>query len=47
LSEVAAVVAEVGFAQSPSDQPAGFKQIAQSQRQALEQYSIKQMLADG
>lgn len=44
LSEVAAVVAEVGFAQSPSDQPPGLDQIARSQRSALEQYSIKQIL---
>ena len=44
LSDIAATVAEVGFAQSTMEQPAGLMQIARSQRSALEQYSLKQIL---
>jgi YihY family inner membrane protein len=44
LSDIAAAVAEVGFAQSTTDQPATLTQIAQSQKSALEQYSLKQIL---
>jgi len=44
LSDIAAAVAEVGFAQVPTDQPASLEQIAQLQRDALSQYSLKQIL---
>jgi membrane protein len=44
LSDIAAAVAEVGFAQSPMEQPASLMQIARSQRSALEQYSLKHIL---
>ena len=47
LSDIAAAVAEVGFAQSPTEQPESLKQITQSQRDALAQYNIKQILSDG
>jgi membrane protein len=47
LSDIAAAVAEVGFAQSPTEQPESLKQIAQLQRDALAQYNIKQILSDG
>ena len=45
LSDIAAAVAEVGFAQSTTDQPATLEQIAQMQRSALGQYSVKQILS--
>jgi membrane protein len=44
LSDIAGAVAEVGFAQSTTDQPASLEQIAQSHRNALSQYSLKQIL---
>jgi len=44
LSDIAAAVAEAGFAQSPPDQPASLRQIAQSQRNALGQYNLKQIV---
>jgi DNA-binding IscR family transcriptional regulator len=44
LSDIAAAVAEVGFAQSTTDQPASLEQIAQSHRNVLSQYSLKQVL---
>jgi membrane protein len=47
LSDIAAVVAEAGFAQSPIDEPAGLEQVTQSQRNVLEQYSVKQILGAG
>jgi len=46
LSDIAEAVDAAGFAQSPSDQPASLQQIAQSQRNALAQYSLKQILSD-
>jgi len=46
LSDIAAAVAEVGFAQSTTDQPATLERIAQSQRSVLGQYSLKQILKD-
>jgi len=42
LSDIAAAVAEAGFAQSTTDQPAGLEQIARSQRNVLAQYSLEQ-----
>ncbi len=44
LSDIAAAVAEVGFAQSPTEQPESLKQITQSQRSVLAQYNVKQIL---
>jgi len=44
LSDIAAAVAEVGFAQVPTDQPASLEQIAQSHRNVLAQYSLEQIL---
>ena len=44
LSDIAAAVAEAGFAQSTTDQPAGLEQIARSQRNVLAQYSLEQIL---
>ncbi len=44
LSDVAAAVAAVSFAQSPTEQPASLHQIAQSQRSVLAQYNVKQIL---
>lgn len=44
LSDIADAVAAAGFAQPTAQQPPGLQQIAQSQRSALAQYSIKQIL---
>jgi membrane protein len=44
LSDVADAVAAAGFAQSAPDQPKALEQIHQSQRNALAQYSLKQIL---
>jgi membrane protein len=44
LSDITRAVAEVGFAQSPAEQPASLEQIARSQHGVLEQYSLKQIL---
>jgi membrane protein len=44
LSDIVVAVAEVGFAQSTTEQPASLMQIARSQTSALEQYSLKQIL---
>lgn len=44
LSDISAAVAEVGFAQSTTEQPESLEQIAQSQRNALAQYNLKQIL---
>ncbi|MHC4423178.1 MAG: YhjD/YihY/BrkB family envelope integrity protein [Planctomycetota bacterium] len=44
LSDIAEAVAAVGFAQSPAEGPGGLRQIAQSQRDALAQYNMKQIL---
>jgi membrane protein len=45
LSEIAEAVARAGFAQS-AEAPAGLRQVAASQREALAQYSVKQILED-
>ena len=47
LSDIAEAVAAVGFAQSTTERPESLEQIAQSQRDALAQYNIKQILSDG
>jgi membrane protein len=44
LSDIAEAVAAAGFAQSTTDQPQTLAQINQSQRNALAQYSLKQIL---
>jgi hypothetical protein len=44
LSDIAEAVAAAGFAQSTTDQPQTLTQINQSQRSALAQYSLKQIL---
>jgi len=44
LSDIAEAVAAAGFAQSTTDQPQRLAQINQSQRNALAQYSLKQIL---
>jgi membrane protein len=46
LSDIAEAVAVVGFAQGAARQPRSLKQIAQSQREALAQYNLKQILSD-
>jgi membrane protein len=44
LSDIAEAAAAAGFAQPTTDQPDNLQQIAQSQRSALAQYSLKQIL---
>jgi membrane protein len=44
LSDIAAVVAKAGFAQSTTQQPDTLRQIAQSQQNTLAQYNLKQIL---
>lgn len=44
LSDITAAVSAVGFAQSPTGQPASLNQIAESQQNALAQYNLKQIL---
>jgi membrane protein len=44
LSDIAEAVSVAGFAQSAPDQPQNLEQINQSQRSALAQYSLKQVL---
>ena len=46
LSDIGAAIAEVSFAQSTTDQPDSLGQITQSQRNALAQYTLKQILED-
>jgi YihY family inner membrane protein len=46
LSDIAAVVANMGFAQSATDQPAPLEQIARSQQEALAQYNVRQILGE-
>ncbi len=47
LSDIAEAAAATGFAQLATDQPDSLQQIAQSQRSALAQYSLKQILDTG
>ncbi|MHC4586884.1 MAG: hypothetical protein ACYS3N_20330, partial [Planctomycetota bacterium] len=44
LSDIAEAVSVAGFAQSAPDQPQTLEQINRSQRSALAQYSLKQIL---
>ena len=44
LSDIAEAVAAVGFAQSPTGQPQSLDEITQSQRSALAQYNLKQII---
>jgi len=44
LSDIAAAVAEVGFAQSTADRSRSLEQIAQSHQNVLSQYNLKQIL---
>jgi membrane protein len=44
LSDIAEAVTAVGFAQSSAEQPESLEQIAQSQRNTLAQYNLKQIL---
>ncbi|MGD2093867.1 MAG: YhjD/YihY/BrkB family envelope integrity protein [Phycisphaerales bacterium] len=44
LSDIAEAVSAAGFAQSTAEQSASLQQITQSQRSALAQYSVKQIL---
>jgi len=46
LSDITEAVAAVGFAQPKADRPDSLQQIAQSQRNALAQYSLKQILSN-
>ena len=44
LSDIAEAVATAGFAQSTIEQPGSLQQIAQSHRNVLAQYNLKQIL---
>lgn len=44
LSDIADAVAKVGFAQSVTEQPEALEQITKSQRSALSEYNVKQIL---
>jgi len=46
LSDIADAVAAAGFAQPTTDQPDSLQRITQSQRSALAQYSLKQIIND-
>jgi len=46
LSDIAEAVAKAGFAQPTTEQPDSLQQITQSQRNALAQYTLKQILED-
>ncbi len=45
LSDIAESVKAVSFAQTPTDQPANLKQIAQTQQNTLGQYNLKQIIS--
>lgn len=45
LSDIADAVAKVGFAQSVTEQPEVLEQITRSQRSALSEYNVKQILS--
>jgi membrane protein len=47
LSDIAEVTAAIGYAQPQTDQPDSLQQVAQSQRNALAQYNLKQILDTG
>jgi len=44
LSDISSAIAEVGFAQSTTEQPESLEQIAKSQRGILAKYSLKEIL---
>ncbi|MHC4623260.1 MAG: YhjD/YihY/BrkB family envelope integrity protein [Planctomycetota bacterium] len=44
LSDISAIVAEVGLAQSAPDSPEVLDRLARSQREVLEQYTVRQIL---
>ena len=44
LSEIAAAVAEVSFAQSPTDQPEALQRITQTQQDALARHNLIEIL---
>jgi membrane protein len=46
LSEVADAVAQAGFTRPPAEQSAGLQKAVQAQRDALSQYTVKQILKD-
>jgi DNA-binding IscR family transcriptional regulator len=46
LSDIADAVAEVSFAQSPTEQPEAILQITQTQRDALAKHNLKDILGD-
>ena len=46
LSDISAVVSQIGFAQSPTGLTDSLKQIAKSQQEKLAQYNLKQILSD-
>jgi len=47
LADIAEAIAKVGFAQLPIEEPGAVEQIARSQRSALAQYNVKQILGGG
>ena len=46
LSDIAESIKAVSFAQTTTDEPANLQQISQTQRDALAQYNLKQVLSD-
>jgi membrane protein len=46
LSDISEAIAAAGFAQSAADQPMSLQRITQSQRSALSQHSLKEILTD-
>jgi membrane protein len=44
LADIAEAVSKAGFAQAPEEQPAGLQLIARLQREALSQYTVKQII---
>jgi len=44
LSEIAGAIAQAGFGQSTSV-PAGLRQVADSQREALAKYTVKEIVS--
>jgi hypothetical protein len=46
LSEIADAVVQAGFKRPQDEQPAGLQKAVQAQRDALSQYTVKQILED-
>jgi membrane protein len=44
LADIAEAVSKAGFAQAPEEQPAGLQLVAKLQREALSQYTVKQII---